>query len=445
MSQDRSLTRVRVEGLFGRFNHRVDFPAGDTFVIVHGPNGVGKTRLLDLVSALAWPVNFTELTRTPFRSLELQFSDNSVLTVEKTETQEPNGLRFHLRGEKVETETWSPRESDATSDALRRTLLRSPSRFESLSRRERDLRNLLLHRSDVDVWSVLSELNPEIQRDLHEFMGEPAPQSLREFLSDFKVHFIDTHRLRGLQSSEEQPGRARTAASPTKVEEFSKELRGRLAKALEDNSRTSQDLDRTYPRRLLEEPADVSEQEIRDRYVEQEEWRRRLGEVSLVDEQTEVIDIPEEMEPWQRAVLWTYLRDTEDKLSTFNDILDRVSLLRDVVNSRFLFKTLEIDGNQGFKITNDDDGEELDLTSLSSGEQHELVLTYDLLFNTEPGALVLIDEPEISLHVSWQKAFMRDLQKIAELVKFRTIIATHSPQIAGKWADRMVVLGPDTE
>ncbi|MFF9542704.1 AAA family ATPase [Streptomyces albidoflavus] len=450
MSQDRSLTRVRVEGLFGRFNHKVDFPEGDTFVIVHGPNGVGKTRLLDLVSALAWPVNFTELARTPFRSLELQFSDKSVLTVEKTEVQETNGLRFRLCGDQVATETWSPRESDATSDALRRTLLRSSSRHESLSRRERDLRNLLAHRphlahrSDVDLWDLLSEPNSTIQRDLHEFMSELVPKGLREFLSDFKVHFIDTHRLRGLQSYEEQPGRNRTAVSPTKVEEFSKELRGRLAKALEDNSRTSQDLDRTYPRRLLEEPADVSEQEIRDRYVAQEEWRRRLGEVSLVDEQTEVIDIPEEMEPWQRAVLWTYLRDTEDKLSTFNDILDRVSLLRDVVNSRFLFKTLEIDGNQGFKITDDND-KELDLASLSSGEQHELVLTYDLLFNTEPGALVLIDEPEISLHVSWQKTFMRDLQRIAELVKFRTIIATHSPQIAGKWADRMVVLGPEAE
>ncbi|WP_042407525.1 AAA family ATPase [Streptacidiphilus carbonis] len=443
MSQDRRLTRVRVEGLFDRFNHKVDFPAGDTFVIVHGPNGVGKTRLLDLVGAIAWPVNFTELTRIPFRSLELRFSDESILKVEKTEVPEPNGLRFDLCGDHVETETWSPRASAQTSDALHRWLSAASAAGAPLSPRERELRNLLAHGFDVDIATRFSELGPALRRDLQE-LTEPAPESLREFLTDFKVHFIDTHRLRSLQSSEERPGRARTAATLTKVEEFSKELRGRLAKALEDNSRTSQDLDRTYPRRLLEEPADVSEQEIRDRYVAQEEWRRRLGEVSLVDEQTEVIEIPEQMEYWQRAVLWTYLRDTEDKLSTFDDILDRVSLLRDIVNSRFLFKNLEIDGSQGFKIIGDG-GEELDLASLSSGEQHELVLTYDLLFNTEPGALVLIDEPEISLHVSWQKAFMRDLQRIAELVKFRTIIATHSPQIAGKWADRMVVLGPDAE
>ena len=70
---------------------------------------------------------------------------------------------------------------------------------------------------------------------------------------------------------------------------------------------------------------------------------------------------------------------------------------------------------------------------LSSGEQHELVLLYDLLFNVQPGALVLIDEPEISLHVSWQKRFIEDLQRISRLVKFRSVVATHSPQIAGKW------------
>ncbi|KDN80561.1 ATP-binding protein [Kitasatospora cheerisanensis KCTC 2395] len=47
--------------------------------------------------------------------------------------------------------------------------------------------------------------------------------------------------------------------------------------------------------------------------------------------------------------------------------------------------------------------------------------------------------------MSWQKRFMSDLRRIADLVQFRTIVATHSPQIAGKWADRMVRLGPSAE
>jgi len=44
----------------------------------------------------------------------------------------------------------------------------------------------------------------------------------------------------------------------------------------------------------------------------------------------------------------------------------------------------------------------LKLTDLSSGEQQEVVMLYELLFCVQPGTLVLIDEPELSLHVVWQ-------------------------------------------
>ena len=69
------------------------------------------------------------------------------------------------------------------------------------------------------------------------------------------------------------------------------------------------------------------------------------------------------------------------------------------------------------------------LRDLSSGEQHEVVLLYELIFNAKPDTLVLIDEPEISLHVTWQKAFLDDLIQIIELQQIQVLIATHSPQI----------------
>ncbi|MGP9596953.1 MULTISPECIES: AAA family ATPase, partial [unclassified Psychrobacter] len=62
------------------------------------------------------------------------------------------------------------------------------------------------------------------------------------------------------------------------------------------------------------------------------------------------------------------------------------------------------------------------------------VLLYQLIFNTEPQTLVLIDEPEISLHVVWQKQFMEDLVEVSKINNIKSIIATHSPQIIGdKW------------
>ncbi|MEC4851793.1 MAG: AAA family ATPase, partial [Jaaginema sp. PMC 1079.18] len=68
-------------------------------------------------------------------------------------------------------------------------------------------------------------------------------------------------------------------------------------------------------------------------------------------------------------------------------------------------------------------------TELSSGEQHELVLLYELLFKVEPNSLVLIDEPELSLHVGWQVQFLKDLQEIVKLANLDILMATHSPDI----------------
>ncbi|WP_434744571.1 AAA family ATPase [Streptomyces sp. A-14] len=461
MDSTRALTQVNVTGLLGRFTHTVDFPATDEFVIVHGPNGVGKTMLLDLISAMSWPVDFTKIARVPFRALQMSFSDGSHLAVEKSGLESmnergritpsaesrtsPASLFFRIEGPGHTHITWSPKLPVGRSEARRVFMRLESSRTELLSHNQRLLRNQLVHGGDeVAVLDLLAQWGDDLPDALRDTLSELMPTEMREYLTSIVVHSIDTHRLLGLSAPEDRSGR-RQRPTLTKVEEFAQDLARRLAKELAENSRTSQELDRTYPQRLLENPAvDVSEQAIRERYDAQNELRRQLGDISLVDDRSSVIEIPERMEDWQRAVLWTYLRDTEAKLATFQDTLDRVSRLREIVNSRLLFKHLEIDRERGFRLVSDD-GQELELASLSSGEQHELVLVYDLLFNVPLGALVLIDEPEISLHVSWQKGFITDLRKIASLVRFRTIVATHSPQIAGKWADRMVVLGPDAE
>ena len=71
---------------------------------------------------------------------------------------------------------------------------------------------------------------------------------------------------------------------------------------------------------------------------------------------------------------------------------------------------------------------------LSSGEQHELVLFYELLFNVSSNSLILIDEPELSLHVFWQEQFLNDLIEISKFRGFDILIATHSPDIINdKW------------
>ena len=69
------------------------------------------------------------------------------------------------------------------------------------------------------------------------------------------------------------------------------------------------------------------------------------------------------------------------------------------------------------------------------GEQHQLILLYELVFNVRKNSLVLIDEPENSLHVAWQRLFIDDLLAIIKAENLQVIVVTHSPQIIGSHRD----------
>lgn len=123
------------------------------------------------------------------------------------------------------------------------------------------------------------------------------------------------------------------------------------------------------------------------------------------------------------------MNDLEQKLNVFDDLLEKLELFRNILNERrFTYKSIHIDKEKGFYFKTSKD-KDLKLNQLSSGEQHEVVLLYELIFKTKPGILVLIDEPEISLHITWQKDFLEDLLRIIEIQKFQVLIATHSPSI----------------
>jgi predicted ATP-binding protein involved in virulence len=116
-------------------------------------------------------------------------------------------------------------------------------------------------------------------------------------------------------------------------------------------------------------------------------------------------------------------------------------LFKDLIDKRFIDKSIQIDRELGFRITSRTDTI-VPLDKLSSGEQHQLILVFDLLFEVTQNSLILIDEPEISLHVAWQKTFIESLQRIIELNAFDVLLATHSPAVVARHFDLSVTLGP---
>lgn len=74
------------------------------------------------------------------------------------------------------------------------------------------------------------------------------------------------------------------------------------------------------------------------------------------------------------------------------------------------------------------------LERLSSGEKHLILIFIDTILSAE--SALLLDEPEISMHVDWQKQLvqaMRQLNPNAQL-----ILATHSPEITADISEEKI-------
>lgn len=83
-------------------------------------------------------------------------------------------------------------------------------------------------------------------------------------------------------------------------------------------------------------------------------------------------------------------------------------------------------------------GQKLETNLLSSGEkQIVILLTQALLWEDKP-VVYVADEPELSLHVSWQVKLLKSLQDLGGRIQI--IVATHSPDIAGPFPNNMIDL-----
>ena len=175
------------------------------------------------------------------------------------------------------------------------------------------------------------------------------------------------------------------------------------------------------------------------RMDELENKRKRLMSLGLLDSERGLRDLTEADMSRAPEALTIYVGDVEEKLRVFDDLAQRIGSLIDIVNNRFRYKRLALDRDRGFRVLSDSD-QPIQLDDLSSGEQHELVVLYELLFRAPKNALVLVDEPEISLHVAWQSRFLPDFIDIMALTESYGIVATHSPVIIGNRRDLTVEL-----
>ncbi|MEC1353431.1 AAA family ATPase [Bacillus sonorensis] len=113
-------------------------------------------------------------------------------------------------------------------------------------------------------------------------------------------------------------------------------------------------------------------------------------------------------------------------------VLDSINYLLKDTNKQIRFNEEE---NKLVFLNSDNPNEELDLTLLSSGEKQIVIFFVFSLtsqFRTKDKVL-LIDEPELSLHVEWQSKLLDLLMENNN--SSQIIIATHSPDVIGYYKE----------
>ena len=269
------------------------------------------------------------------------------------------------------------------------------------------------------------------------------------FLQNANVHFIQAQRLVRMDSDPSSGhrfvGRSRRvhARMISTVVEFSRDFSERLAKTMAQYGRKSQALDQSFPQRVMEPVHNLEVQDLQARMSKLDEMTSDYKKMGILDK-TPTHPFPVsslgDIDNTQARVMTLYVQDTEQKLQALEDLATPTRLLLENVNQKYRHKRIELDREQGLVATSAS-GQTMALSSLSSGEQQELVLQYDLLFRVRSNTIVLIDEPELSLHVAWQKKFLPDLLKIVQLSNFDALVATHSPFVVGDRTDLMIGLG----
>ncbi len=450
------IDNIKICGLFGTFNYSIKM--NQNITIIYGPNGCGKTTILAMLHAL---FNETEkLIRYEFDSFQIIFDNTDTLKITKKLNLPPeNNIRdfkkkYRYNDSENSKGNYYSLEYQLVTNGKTKSFSQQDSMIEVLehvwpiTRSDEHYKYLIPHieRLSEDTWMDY-EINKSfstkefvnqyyyiIQDTLPKIRGRfETPREIKNLLESIKAQFIQANRL--IEIRYEKANSYSNELTPKydpKVSANAIAIAEKMKVSLQDYGTFSQNKDRSFPIRAIEDREVLSVQEIKDKLMALEDKRKQLIDLGMLEEETSRINTEQLMSSVTtdtQKMLSLYAKDTEEKLNVLESFASSLSLYKRILDKKFVTKEIVFNKEKGYMFREKMTGKIIKADNLSSGEQHELVLFYDLIFNTDKKTLVLIDEPELSLHIKWQLEFVDDLQKVIDKSGFTALIATHSPQI----------------
>ena len=130
-------------------------------------------------------------------------------------------------------------------------------------------------------------------------------------------------------------------------------------------------------------------------------------------------------------------RSIEELKLPINKFLEYTNLFLNNAKDK---KKLVVTPHGRLSFTTNYTGKEVSLEYLSSGEKQIVTLFANLIFKVKRDnfTIFIVDEPELSLHLSWQNKLVETIRKIND--NMQIVFATHSPEIIGKYDEKVFEL-----
>ena len=442
------LTRFRILGLHGRRN--LDVSIADNRLILVGENGTGKSTFATLV--------YYFLTRQWSRTRNFRFE-----TIEAV----VNGLEIRVTPEMLDLHF-------EQSERLHVAGRRFPAHYRHLlltAGRERGIEELLddplmLARAADEIGIPTRLARDYFVSYMKELEGEPSEirkvnEAMASRVSE-QVLFLPTYRrieqdlkfiFRGMESDiaklRERLAAGRNQSKFIELVEFGMEDVERAIAARMDQVKESvrtglNNLTGTYLRDVIrgdftnvkvESLQGLSRDTLNSIFARiDEETLPKYYKQRLI-EKVEQIGERHSIESGETVVAHFLLklselhkaqqeseRDVRDFVRVCNGYLTGKEMLYDNTTYKIIVTQTDIDDGQKLEAP-----EQLELKSLSSGEKQIVSLFSHIYLSGERKFFVIIDEPELSLSVPWQRRFLTDILATGECNGL--IAVTHSPFI----------------
>lgn len=430
----KKIASLDIKGLFGRYDYLIDEVDSRDLQILYGKNGCGKTTILKIIYNIS-ELNFSEVLKVDFKHLKVNYDDKSYLEIIKNE----EGIVFNIKPDKREIKTINIPPLDKKFIEYIHKPFDRRYREYFYSPTGRHLYRIIEENPIQSIFYTDEVINNE---EMVSFLCSKEEMKFLPLLKEFKVSckFISADRLISVKNDKYHQEEDQSIIWG--IENVLKQINNEIIDAAKRYSQLSQEKDSSYVKRLVKTYKDKKEEVVSGKISA---LKKKIDDLVSLGISTENFNENYSISKVDKGILHAldiYCDDTNEKLSVYKDLEVKLSCFFEIMNLIFseTSKKIKINNNK-IEIYDDIRKCAIDVDMLSSGEKHQIILLGDIIFSSSKVDLIIIDEPEISLHIKWQESFINNILGILKENKTNLIIATHSPFIINNYWDDALQLG----